>query len=332
MNKTVTTLIISAILMVLLVFASLTIGSFSLTLNEIIDILNGKMNDTTEQSVFFTLRVPRTFMALLTGLALGLSGAIYQTIFRNPLASPDITGVASSASLGAGFAIVSQFTSPILIITFSFIGGMLSLLALFFLTYLTGMTKASNFLFAGIIIKCLADACLMILKTMADPESELAAIEFWIMGSVANVTSEKFVLPAIVICVCVVFLLVVYNQITMLNLGDENALTVGLNPSLWRVILLSVTTLMISCAVSVVGSVAFVGLISPHIALMITKKRGFMYLFVSMIVGGFVTIFSDICIRIISNGAELPLSIPIVIISIPVLVFLIFKRKGELHE
>ncbi len=331
-NKTILTFSLSAIVVFLLVVISIAVGSFSLDLGEIVTLLTGAQSDTMEARVFFTLRLPRTFMALFTGLALGISGAVYQTIFKNPLASPDITGVASGASLGAGVAIVSQVNASLWIILSSFVGGVLSLVALFFLTYLTGIRKTSNFLFAGIVIKCLADAGLMILKTMADPQSELAAIEFWMMGTVANVTAEKFTLPAIGIGLCLVVLLCAYTQITLLNLGDANATAVGLNPTVWRVILLCVTTLMISCAVSVVGSVAFVGLIAPHISLRLTQKRGFCYLFVSMVVGGCITLIADIAVRLISGGAELPLSIPIVIISVPILAFLIFKSRGVQYE
>ncbi len=328
-NKTLLIFLTTALLLLSLVFLSITMGSFSLSLNEIIAILKGDMYDTIEYRVFYTLRLPRTFMALITGMALGISGGVYQTIFRNPLASPDITGVASAASLGAAAAIVSQVSSPVFVILFSFMGGMFSIVALVFLTYLTGVKKLSNFLFAGIVIKCLADAGLMILKTLADPQSQLASIEFWIMGTLANVTDEKLMLPLLGILMSSVVLLLSHTQVTMLNLGDENAKATGLNPTFWRFFLLTVTTFMVSCAVSVVGTVAFVGLIAPHIALLITKNRGFMFLFMSMSVGAIITIFADVIARSVSAGAELPLSIPIVIISAPILMFLVFKARRD---
>ncbi len=326
-NRTVAIMITSIFFLLLLIFTSIFVGSFSLEFHEIISILKGELNGTLEQGVFFNLRLPRTLMALLTGLALGLAGSIYQTIFGNPLASPDITGVASGAALGAGLSIILQYTSPIAIIFFSFSFGMLTLVALFFLTALAGMRKISNFLFAGIIINALADAGLMILKTMADPQGQLAAIEFWIMGSLADVTADKILLPSIGVCFSIVILLFLHSQITILNLGGENAATVGLNPTKWRIILLSITTFMISCTVSVVGTVSFVGLISPHIALLLTRKKGFFYIFESMIIGSCVTIIADIVARSFSSGSELPLSIPIVIISVPILFFLVFKTR-----
>ncbi len=328
-NKTLLIFLPTALLLLTLIFLSITMGSFSLSLEEIICILSGDLNDTVEHRVFYTLRLPRTFMALVTGVALGISGGIYQTIFRNPLASPDITGVASSASLGAGFAIVSQISTPLVVIFYSFIGGMLSIVALVFLTYLTGVRKLSNFLFAGIIIKCLADAGLMILKTLADPQSQLASIEYWLMGTLANITDEKLIFPFFGITISLIILLLSHTQITMLTLGDENAQASGLNPTFWRFFLLIITTFMVSCAVSVVGSVAFVGLISPHIALMITKKRGFLFLLMSAMTGAIVTIFADIIARSFSSGAELPLSIPIIIISVPILIFLVVKARRD---
>ncbi len=322
-------LLLSVAILFVLVFISVVVGSFSLTPSEIIGIVTGSLTDTVESRVFFNLRLPRTAMAVLSGLSLGLSGAIYQIIFRNPLASPDITGVASGASLGAGLAIVMHASTPLVIILFSFLGGILSLVALFFLTYITGMRRMSNFLFAGIVIKCLADAGLMIVKTIADPHSQLAAIEFWIMGSLATVTAEKLTLPLIGICISIAVLLLLYRQILLLSLGDENAIAVGINPTLWRAVLLTVSTFMISCTVSIIGTVAFVGLIAPHIALMITRNKGGTHLFSSMIIGAIITVFADIVARTASSGAELPLSIPVIIISVPVLVFLVIKTRGE---
>ncbi len=328
-KHTLVMLMVGTILLIILFTLSLAIGSYSLSLEEIINIIKGKTGDDISSRVFYQLRFPRTIMGLLTGAALGVGGAVYQTIFRNPLASPDLTGVASGASLGAAVAIVMHLASPLMTIIFAFAGGMISLLCLLLMSYITGLRKLSNFLFAGIIIKCLADAGLMILKTMADTDSQLAAIEFWMMGTLANVTAEKVVLPSIGIIMSLCFILAFTTPVMMLMLADEDAIATGLHPTFWRIVLLSLTTFMVSCVVSLVGAVAFVGLIAPHIALMLIKRRGFAYLIMSVIVGAAMTLFADLFARSASAGAELPLSIPIILLAVPVLLILVYQARGD---
>ncbi len=327
MKKNFALFTISISLLVALILASILLGSFSLTLAEISDILTGKLVGTIESNVFFGLRLPRTIMALLTGFAMGLAGVVYQTIFKNPLASPDITGVSSGAAFGAAFAIVMGFGAPLQIMMFSFGFGLVTIIALILLSSLTKARGLTSFLLSGIIIKSFFDAFLMIVKTMADPQNQLAAIEFWIMGTLANVTAEKILLPSIVVFVIIMVTLLFNKQITMLILDEDDAVITGLDVKFWRILILLLSTLMVSAVVSVVGTVGFVGLIAPHIALGIVKRRGLLLLIFSMLIGGIITVFADLFARGVNTGAELPLSIPIVLIALPVLIVIVLKSN-----
>lgn len=262
-------------------------------------------------------------MGLLAGWALGLAGGVYQTVFRNPLASPDLTGVASGASLGAACAIVLGAGTRLEIMGGSFLMGMAALALVLLLVGAARLERTGSYILAGVIVSSLAEAGLMTLKVMADPERELAAIEVWTMGSLSAMTADKLPLPAAAVVLCTVALLLLRRPILMLSLGDEQARSLGLDPVFWRGVLLTLTTLMVAAVVSVLGAVAFVGLIAPHIARLLLGRRGGPYLPMCGLVGGAVLLCADLPARVYT----LPLSIFTVLLAVPVLAALLWRRK-----
>ena len=320
------------IAVVLTAICSICIGSYSLSLEQILQILSGELQDTMESRIFWQLRLPRVIMGLVSGGALGLAGGIYQTIFRNSLASPDLTGVASGASFGAACAIVLGAGSGVQIMGGSFLMGMLSLAFVLLLVHISGMEKTGSYILSGIIVSSLADAGLMMLKFMADPERELAAIEFWTMGSLATITDEKIFPQILFIIIPMVLLLFWHRQALMLSLGTDHARSLGLSPGLWRAVFLGLSTLMIAGVVSVTGVIAFVGLIAPHIAFMLYPRRNSTYFGLCVFIGGIILLISDILARTLAEGAELPLSILTVLMSVPILIVLLYKWKGEAND
>ena len=302
---------------------SLFVGSFPLSLSQIGSILTGGMEGTLEAQVFWQLRFPRMCMGLLAGWALGLAGGVYQTVFRNPLASPDLTVVASGASLGAACAIVLGAGTRLEIMGGSFLMGMAALALVLLLVGAARLERTGSYILAGVIVSSLAEAGLMTLKVMADPERELAAIEVWTMGSLSAMTADKLPLPAAAVVLCTIALLLLRLPILMLSLGDEQARSLGLDPVFWRGVLLTLTTLMVAAVVSVLGAVAFVGLIAPHIARLLLGRRGGPYLPLCGLVGGAVLLCADLPARVYT----LPLSIFTVLLAVPVLAALLWRRK-----
>ena len=150
----------------------------------------------------------RTF-TILGGFGLGVAGFVYQTVFRNPLASPDIIGVSSGASAGAAFAILFTSAASPSTTVFAFVGGLLAVCLSLGLTALSPVKEHSSIVLAGIAVHSLAQTFLMVLKLMADPEKQLASIEYWIMGSLAGVTASKIPFPVVIILFssAVIFLL-----------------------------------------------------------------------------------------------------------------------------
>ena len=316
------------VLTCLLVGLSVCVGSFPLSFSAIFEILKGNMRETMAERVFWTLRIPRTIVGLLAGMGLGVAGGVYQTVFRNPLASPDLTGVASGASLGAACAIVLGAGSGFSIMTGAFLMGVVSLVLVLLLVKAARMEHTVTYVLAGVLVSAMADAGLMCLKIMADPEKELAAIEVWTMGSLASVKASRLpaLLPAVLIPL--VLLLALRRQIATLSLGEETARSVGLDPVFWRSLLLGLTTLMVAALVSVTGVIAFVGLIAPHIAFLLLGRRAGPFLVLCAGVGGCLLMAADLLARSLSPGAELPLSIFTVLFAVPVLGGLLCGGRG----
>ncbi len=314
---------------------SLAVGSYPLTMQNIADSFREMFLPRSAQAmpsrVFWGLRFPRTFTALLSGVVLGLCGGVYQMLFQSPLASPDLTGIASGASFGAALAIVSGIGSSFARMGFAFFGGMLSLLLVLLLVRSAGGEHVGTYVLAGIVISAAADAGLMVLKTLADPERQLAAIDFWTMGSLAAVSAEK-AMPFAVLAVPAVLLLLLFRRpVTMLSLGGEECRAMGLSPDIWRALLLTLATLAVSASVSVTGGIGFVGLTAPHIARILYGQRSRAYLALCGAVGSVILLAADLAARTAGGGAELPISIFTAVAGVPVLIVLLCTRgRGRL--
>lgn len=298
-------ILLSVIVLIALSLLSLCFGSYPL------NIFASGSWDEMARRVFLKLRLPRVLAGILTGGVLGVTGAVCQTVFCNPLASPDITGVASGASFGAAAAILLGLTG-FLRIGLAFAGGIgaLALLLLFVrLSGSAGAEQKSRYLLAGILVSSAADAGVMILKTAADPERELAAIEFWTMGSFASLTAQKLILMALSSLPPLILLFLFSRQALILSRGREEALSVGVSPAFWQTVLLFLTTWAVAGVVSTVGVIGFIGLIVPHMALAIGGKRGRGFLPLCFLIGAILTVLSDLLARTTVPGSELPVSI-----------------------
>lgn len=317
--------ILSAVLLLFLCLLSLTVGSYPISLTELFRILFGH-GEKISTAILWQLRAPRALAGMVCGAVLGLTGAVCQTILNSPLASPDLTGVASGASVGAAIAILLGLTNPLQQMGMAFICGLAAFGILLLMVKLAGGNRQSNYLLAGILVSAAADAILMVLKTVADPERELASIEFWIMGSLADVTWSRVdkllcaALPALAL------LLMFSKQILILSKGMGGALSVGLHPAYWMTFVLLLSTWAVAAVVSVAGVIGFAGLIVPHIAILLYRKRSHGFFLLSAIFGGILIVGADMLAKGLSPGAELPLGIFCVAAAVLVLGVLLIRR------
>ncbi|MDD6065637.1 MAG: iron ABC transporter permease [Firmicutes bacterium] len=318
----------AAFLLILVCVVSACIGSYPLSLSDIRDVILGRSTDRMAGKVFFSLRLPRVLMGVTAGAVLGVCGAVFQLLFRNPLASPDLVGVASGAGVGAACAIVLGTGGMVSVMGGAFLGGMAALAGVFLLVWLSGSNRPGMFILGGILISSLANALIMILKHAADSDGKLAAIEFWTMGSLASVTASR-VIYVLWICVpSLLILILLQREIILLSLGDEQAQMLGLAPGITRVLILTLATLAVAGVISVTGVISFVGLLAPHGAFLILQRRNRSYLWLSGAVGAVLVVTADCFARSVTEG-ELPVSILTTLCAVPFLVFFIWKRKGR---
>ena len=288
------------------------------------------MTDAIAARVFLTLRLPRTCMALIAGFALGIAGCVYQVVFQNPLASPDIIGVASGSCAGAAFAILSFGGGIFATAGFAFTGGLIAVAVALTLTALSRRRGMLTLILSGIVVNALSQSLLMLMKLTADPERELASIEFWTMGSFADITMRKFVSVLPVVFFGLIGLFLLCRQILLLGLNEEDALMLGVSVTSMRRIILSLATLITAAVISVTGMISFIGLLAPHIARLLARTNHSITVTLSGFVGGCLLLLADILARSIAS-TEIPISILTSLLGGPFLFWLMCRGKEENH-
>ena len=311
-----------AVLLTVLAAASLFIGKYPLSWEK---LLGG---DELQQRVFLTLRCGRTLVAVIGGFTLGAAGFVYQTVFRNPLASPDIIGVSSGASAGAAAGIL--FLSGAAAVTASaFAGALLAVILALALSSLDKSGRNGTIVLAGIAVHSLAQTALMCLKLTADPERELASIEYWIMGSLNGISVYSIGGNMLLCAVCLAVLFALHRQAILLSAEEGEARMLGVNVGKLRLVVLLTATLAVSSVVSLSGLISFVGLLAPHCARLLTKDNRMGTMLLSGLLGGSLLCMADILAR--SAGAtELPVSIFTSLLGAPFLIFLILRERRGL--
>jgi len=306
------------VLLIILAAVSLTVGKYPLSLEKLIS------GDELQRRVFVTLRLSRTVTAVVGGFALGTAGFVYQTVFRNPLASPDIIGVSSGASAGAAVGIL--FFSGAAITVSAFTGALMAVVCAIALSSLDRSGRNSTIVLAGIAVHSLAQTALMCLKLTADPERELASIEYWIMGSLSGISLYSIV-PNLILCaVCTAVVFMLHRQIILLSAEEGEARMLGVSVGKLRLCVLLVSTLIVSSVVSLTGLISFVGLLAPHSARLLIGNNRIGAMAASGIFGGVILCAADILARSVAS-TELPVSIFTSLIGAPFLIFLIVRER-----
>lgn len=309
----------AAALLALLCICSLFVGKYPLSLSSLLE------GDPMQSRVFWNLRFSRMLMGACGGLILGICGFTFQTVFRNPLASPDVIGVASGASTGAAAGIL--FFSGMAAVTASaFAGALMAVILAICLSSLDRSGRSSTIVLAGIAVHALAQTALMCLKLTADPERELASIEYWMMGGLNDVSLHD--LPGCLLTglACVFILFILHRQLILLSNDEGEARMLGVNAPKLRLIVLLVATLAVASVISRTGLISFIGLIAPHSARLLSRSNRRGCLVLSGLIGGCLLVAADILARC-TAASELPVGIFTSLLGAPFLVFLIIRGR-----
>lgn len=263
--------ILFALGLVLLAAFAFTIGAYPVRIGELGQWLafrfaGGEPPPVTALTVIENIRGPRILSALLIGASLAMAGAAYQSLFRNPLVSPDILGVSAGAALGAVLGIFLSL--PVGGVQgASFAGGLIAVTLVYAIARMVrGHEPLLVLVLGGIVMGTLFSAGISIIKVLADPYNQLPAITFWLLGSLAGVQKGDLILliPAAIIGMAPLLLL--RWRIDIMTLGEEEARALGVETRRVRLMVVAAATLLTAVAVSLSGIIGWVGLVVPHLA------------------------------------------------------------------
>ena len=320
--------------LVALMAMALLVGSFPISPADVAGVLWAKVagarHATPEnvETVIFDIRGPRIIAAVLIGAALAAAGAAYQGMFKNPLVSPDILGVSAGASLGAVIAIFLQL--PALSIQgFAFGGGLLAVAFVYIIgRAVRGHDPILSLILSGVAVGTLLGSGIALLKYLADPNNELPAITFWLLGSLASTTPDEIGWLALFIVLSLAPLFLLRWRINVLSLSDDEARALGVNVNRLRVVVILAATLMTASAVAISGMIGWIGLIIPHAARLLAGPEFARMLPLSMLLGACFLLAVDTLARTVAP-IELPPGVLTAFIGTPFFIWLLARSAGK---
>ncbi len=310
---------------------SFLVGRYDLSVGLVWDILRAQvMNvpaywEKTLETVVIQVRLPRICCAILVGGALSVSGASYQTLFKNPMVSPDLLGVSAGAGFGAALCML-QNGHWWQIQMSAFLFGLIAVAAAYLIGRLFGQNNITVLVLAGVVVSSVFQSLLSIIKTLADTDNALPSITFWLMGSLgkADNTDLLVILPATIGSLILIFLF--RHQIDALAAGEDEATTMGVNVQVVKLVVVATSTMMTVCAVSICGIIGWIGMVVPHIARILVGANYSRLVPISFVIGGIFLLLIDNLIRG-SIGVDLPLGVLTSLIGTPVFVVLLARAK-----
>jgi iron complex transport system permease protein len=321
-------------LLAAMVLAAMCIGRFPVSIANVFRTLFGALLGSTPdlpanvQTVILQVRAPRVAAALLVGAALAGAGSAYQSMFRNPLVSPDILGVSSGAALGAVAGIFFS-QSVIAIQLFAFAGGLIAVAAVFVVgSALRGYDNTLTLILTGVVIGTLLGSGIALIKYLADPYNQLPAITFWLLGSLASIAPAdvKIVAPLTLLGVLPLWLL--RWRINLLSLPDDEARSLGVNVTVLRIVVTVAATLITAASVAVSGIIGWIGLLVPHIARMLVGPDFARLLPMALLIGAGYLLGVDTLARTIAQ-IEVPPGVLTALIGTPFFIWLLaVARRG----
>ena len=319
----------------------LCFGRMSVPIGEVLSALRtaltgGSTSNVQNYSIVINLRLPRILTAIIVGAGLSCAGNTYQSLFSNPLATPDILGVTSGTCVGAILAIIlscSILETQLIALVFGLASVCFGLISVCFTLKIAGKSDGRSMVYlvlAGTIASSLFNALGSLLKYTADPQDKLPEITYWLLGSFTSASYQKILIgcPLIVAGIIIIYLL--RWRLNILSLSDDEARASGINIKQTRMLFIVASTLVTASAVSMCGQVGWIGLLIPHASRMLVGSNNRYVVPLSLSLGASFMILIDTLSRSISI-IELPLSILTAIIGAPAFISLLNKTRSNLQ-
>ncbi len=330
---------LSAVLVLCIILSAGT-GAVHLSFGEIIDIIRHKAGshvtvNPVHEGLFLQIRLPRTVLCVLVGASLSVSGAMMQSLFRNPIVEPGLIGTSAGSALGAALLIVLgqnaffselAFFGDLLMPFCAFMGGLAATMLVYYFSASLNRVNISIMILAGIAVNALANGATGFLAYIArDPQAR--SITFWNLGSLSGASWKAVLIVGCSSLTGFIMALRFAKPLNALQLGDAEAGYLGVNTERMKISVILINTLLVSVATSLVGIIAFVGLIVPHL-LRLLKGSDNRYLIIgSALLGAIVLIVTDMICRVVIAPAEMPIGIVTAFIGAPVFLWLLSRVK-----
>jgi iron complex transport system permease protein len=339
-----TTFVALAVLLLIALVASAGVGAFSFTPARMARFLGQGLGwsspndaDALARNVFLQLRLPRVFVGALTGAVLGVSGTLMQGLFRNPIVEPGLAGTSAGAALGAALVFVLgggsalAFTRPLgtlAVPVLAFAGGFGATLIVYRVSSSFGKVNVFTLLLAGIAVNAVCTAGTGFLSYIArDPQAR--NIIFWNLGTFTTADWRGVQLIGLTFVLCFIGAIRYEKALNALMLGEDAAALLGFNPARVILRLLVLNTLMVAVATAMVGVIAFVGLVVPHI-LRILRSSDYRFLVpASALLGAALMEIVDVIARIIVAPAELPIGIITAVVGAPIFLWILLREQSR---
>lgn len=323
--------IFCACVLVLSIGLSLSLGRYSVSTADIKNLWHYVLDQGQRTSlppfvrVVWKIRLPRIIANIFVGTSLAVSGTVYQALFDNPMASPNVLGVSSGASFGAALALL-LYASHLEVLGSAFIFGLVCVASTYFVSRFLKFDPTLSLILSGMVISSTFQAGVSYLKLIADENNRLPAITYWMLGSFSSVTWHKL-MPLIPAFITGLVLIYYYrSSLNILSLGTDKAQTVGLNVRYVRTVLIFAATLLTTSSVALTGMIGWVGLVIPHIVRIVIGSNYRYLISLMLFVGAIFMILIDTMARIIT-ATEIPIGILTALMGAPV--YLILLLKGE---
>ena len=325
------------IVLVVLFFTNISLGSVSIPVKEIINSFIGNtMQKESWEIILWNFRLPKAFTAIFVGMALSISGLLMQTLFRNPLAGPYVLGLSSGASLGVAFVILGAgflpsflaniFLSSYGIVLASALGSALVLIAVLAVSQKLKDTMA--ILIVGLMFGSLTSAVVSVLSYFSTAE-QLQKFTFWSLGSLANLSWSEVSLLFIITFIGIILSFLVIKPLDALLLGEKYAKSLGVNFKKTRYIIIFATSILAGSITAFVGPIAFIGLAVPHISKLLFQTSNHYILFWStLLIGAIILLFCDIIAQCPGQDITLPINSVTSIIGAPVVIWLLVRKRN----
>lgn len=325
-------LLLMAALLCMAVYA-LCSGVYHVSASNVVSILLSHIftleqtwTDTMYRVVMYS-RFPRVIAAIMVGMALSLAGSGYQGVFRNPLVSPDLLGVSNGACIGVAISILlglGYYGNLVL----SFVGGILAVGLTVLFPRLMRSRSTTSLILSGVIVGGFFTSLLGILKYVADPDTELAEITYWQLGSLAKVRGDSLYILVPVILIFSLLLFMLRWRINAISVGDREAQALGVNLTRERGLLVLCSTVLTAASICLSGTISWIGLVVPHLSRMMVGHNNAHVLPTSALLGALFLVVVDTISRTLT-GAEIPLGIITGLLGTPFFAFILINQRNR---